>query len=209
MKNSLFVLAGYLIVCTACTNELENSNKIYFYTQDSLYKISFDKPIELDTFYSWLDDDNACSDEHKYRFSKKNFPPQKETGFFWTSYADSTYRITVKHVEKFNCKLNMDYEKIVTPEEYKQRLLKKAEYDHKPIKITYIKEIKIDNKQFLLSAYRVDEKYKNGYWTDYIKASTIVDSNMIVFTADCRANNCKEFIGRMEKTLKTIKIEKE
>jgi len=68
MKNSLFVLAGYLIVCTACTNELENSNKIYFYTQDSLYKISFDKPIELDTFYSWLDyDDNACSDEHKYR----------------------------------------------------------------------------------------------------------------------------------------------
>src|SRR6187431_1170965 len=98
-------LAFILLSLLSCNETRNNTAETTFFTQDSLYKITFTKPIELDTFYSWMDyDDNACSDEHKYRFSKKDFPAQRETGFFWTSFADSTYRLTFKHVEKFACK---------------------------------------------------------------------------------------------------------
>src|SRR6478609_521126 len=102
MNKIHWLISISLILFFACTNHSKEVVEYTFYTQDSLYKITFDKPLELDTFYSWMDeDDNACSDEHKYRFSKKNFPIEMETGFFQLTYADSTYRLTLKHVEKY------------------------------------------------------------------------------------------------------------
>ncbi len=193
----------------ACTNKPENTTEYVFYTQDSLYKITFDKPAELDTFYTWKDeDDNVCSDEHKYRFSRSNFPPQKETGFFWTSFADSTYRITLKHVEGYVCKSEMNFEKMIPAAEYPKILATRAESMKQKLDFLYLKEEKINGITFRLCAYRLNENYKNGYWTHYIKGTTIIDSNIIVFEADCRAKNCDNFIDRMEKTISTVKIKK-
>jgi hypothetical protein len=66
------ILMFVMFYLVSCKNEQKNTIETVFFTQDSLYKITFDKPLELDTFYAWEDmDDNAGSDGFKYRFSKK------------------------------------------------------------------------------------------------------------------------------------------
>ena len=207
-KNQIYFIV--LSVLISCTSPVEHSVKTVFYTQDSLYKITFDKPLELDTFYSWKDsDDNVCSDEHKYRFSKKSFPVQKETGFFWTSHADSTYRITLKHVESYACKSDLSADSlVVSPDAYKRNLLIRAKNDNIPTQVLFSKKTDIHNHIYVLCAYRSTEPYKNGYDTYYLKAYIPVDSNVMVITADCRTYNCDGFINRMEKSFQTIEIER-
>ena len=207
MKYYFILLILFLLGFSSCS-EFSNNSSTIFYMQDSLYKVSFDKPIELDTFYDWKDeDDNACSDVHKYRFSKKNFPPQKETGFFGTSYADSTYRLTFEHVEEFDCKSNKNNRIFMSPDEYREALELKAKSDGKSININYIKELKINEKIFLLCAYQIDESYINKYLTHYLKGITMIDGNAIRITADCRTGDCNDFIESMENTFETIRIE--
>ncbi|HEX8546195.1 MAG TPA: hypothetical protein VF691_04490, partial [Cytophagaceae bacterium] len=200
-----------------CKSAVENSVETSFFTQDSLYKITFDRPIELDTFYTWKDiDDNACSDERKYRFSKKAFPHQKETGFFWNSFVDSTYRITLKHVEGFQCKSQMDHERILEPRTYLSNIYLKFKNDNPKTNIDtlYSKSFKINELSTVVVAYRIKEDYyithdfSNGYWTNYLKLLTEVDNNLFVLTADCRTKDCAGFIERMEKSFRTIRIEK-
>jgi hypothetical protein len=205
------------VINSSCDSKLKNYTTTTFYTQDSLYKVTFDKPIELDTFYTWKDeDDNACSDEHKYRFSKKNFPPQCETGFFWTSFVDSTYRITLKHVEGFDCKSEMDNEKLIESQNHLELIYRKFKSDNPKVSIDTIfqKQIIIKGQSFTLYSYRLKEDYYithnfyNGYWTDYLKALTVIDGNLLVLTADCRTKNNSGFIQRMEKSFETISIER-
>ncbi|MEY5047000.1 MAG: hypothetical protein RLZZ175_359 [Bacteroidota bacterium] len=213
----LFTIILFLLTNFKHKEKLENSISTTFYTQDSLYKITFDKPIELDTFYHWFDiDDNGCSDEHKYRFSKRNFPPQKETGFYWSSYVDSTYRITLKHVEKFACKNGMDHERMLDASVCLQRIYEFSKMDNPIVNIDTIfsKNKIINHQKFSIYAYKLKEDnrithdFTNGYWTHYIKAITVIDSNLIVFTADCRIKNPKGFIQRMEKSFETINLER-
>lgn len=213
-KFPIFSIVMYMLN-VSCDNRLHNFETTTFYTQDSLYKITFDKPVELDTFYTWKDeDDNACSDEHKYRFSKKGFPIQRETGFFWSSFVDSTYRITLKHVEEFGCKSEMDNEKIIESENYLKLIYKEFKTDNPMVNIDTIfqKELIIEGQNITLYSYRLKEdyyithNYSNGYWTDYLKALIKIDDNILVFTADCRTKNNSDFIKRMEKSFNTIKI---
>ena len=210
MKVNIIQTLILLFAIIGCKPQLDNSVETSFYSQDSLYKITFNKPIELDTFYNWKDqDDNACSDEHKYRFSKNEFPTQQETGFFWTSYADSTYRITFKHVEKFDCKEEMDYEKWGTPKEYLNKIIERAKEDKMQIDTLFSKYENVNQRKYILCAYNLNEGYKNGYSTNYLKAITTVDSNLIVITADCRSKKCNGFIERMTQSIKTINIERQ
>jgi len=214
MNNFLIVISVFITsFFLSCDNRLGNSVNTTFYTQDSLYEITFDKPLELDTFYTWKDeDDNACSDERKYRFSKTGFPVQRETGFLGNSFADSTYRITLKHVEGFDCRYgeNMD------AREYLIRLLEKYKGDNPRVNIDtlFSKKANINGQEFIMFAYKIKEDYyitkdyNNGYWTNYLKAITIKDGNSLVFTADCRTKNCNGFIQRMEESFNSIIIKK-
>lgn len=215
--NNFLILVFITSIFQSCDNQLENSVSTTFYTQDSLYEITFDKPLELDTFYTWKDeDDNACSDERKYRFSKIGFPVQRETGFVWTSFADSTYRITLKHVEGFNCQSHFDYGKKIDAKEYLIQIVKKSKVDNPRVNIDtfFSKNTNINGQEFMLFSYKIKEDYHltsdytNGYLTNYLKAITVKDGNSLVFTADCRTKNCNGFIKRMEESFNSIVIKK-
>lgn len=55
MKNTttLFLISMIPIsFLFSCKNEKNYTVETVFFTQDSIYKITFDKPLELDTFYS-------------------------------------------------------------------------------------------------------------------------------------------------------------
>jgi hypothetical protein len=201
-----------LLSLIGCKEQLEMSVETTFYTQDSLYKITFEKPLEMDTFYDWKhQDDNPCDDLHKYRFSKRHFPVQKETGFFLNSAVDSTYRLTIGHVENFFCKATDNSNYLSNNEEYMRKLKTKNQIDSGGEEMEIFKvdnESPIDGKESILYSYKIYEKYRNGYKTNYIKAFAKVDSNMFFVTAECRAADCNNFINRVEKSIQTIQIRK-
>ncbi len=212
MKNTttLFLISMIPIsFLFSCKNEKNYTVETVFFTQDSIYKITFDKPLELDTFYCWKDeDDNSGSDEFKYRFSKKNFPAQRETGFIWDSFADSTYRFTISHNNNFNHKSTLDYNNDSVIIQLKNRIVDKTKTCRELIDSLNVKKISINNQIYAIYNCKIKENYKNGYWTYYCVAYTVIDTNFIAFTADCRSKNCDGFIERFEKTIKSIKIER-
>lgn len=207
---SYFLILMFVIFYLgSCKNEQKDTIETVFFTQDSIYKITFDKPLELDTFYAWEDiDDNAGSDEFKYRFSKKSFPAQRETGFIWHSFADSTYRFTISHNNNFNHKSTRDYNNDSVIIQLKNRIVDKTKTYRELIDSLNVKKISVNNQIYAIYNCKIKESYKNGYWTYYCVAYTVVDSNFIAFTADCRSQNCDGFIERFEKTIKSIKIER-
>jgi predicted DNA-binding protein with PD1-like motif len=216
MLKKISLLIVTIIFLISCRGNIDKTITTTFYSQDSTYKITFEKPIELDTLNDWIDtDDNACSFEHKYRFSKKTFPHQLESGFFWTSYVDSTYRITLKHIEGFRCKSDIDNDIMNDTINYLKHLYNDAKILYPKINIDTLnlKKIRVNNRNFILYSYRIKEdfhvtkNFTNGYWTNYLVALTEIDGNLLDFTADCRSNNCDGFIQKMEKSLETIMIE--
>lgn len=209
-KTIIFLISILAITCLfGCENEKKDTVETVFFTQDSLYKITFDKPLELDTFYSWEDmDDNSASHEYKYRFSEKSYPSQQETGFLWTSFADSTYRFTIMHNRNFYWKTLRDFNNDSSILQLKNRLEYRTLIGEITIDSLEVKKIVINNQAYAISKYKQNENYKNGYWTYYLVAYTVVDSNFISFTADCRSKNCDGFFDRFEKTIKSIKIER-
>lgn len=190
----------------SCKNEQKNTIETVFFTQDSLYKITFDKPLELDTFYSWYKGGcYGCDDENKYCFSKSKFPIEKISGMVFNDYADSTYRLIIEHIDHFKCKSTYNFE--LSPRIRKNHLTdlknRYAEAD-----TLFIENIKLNNTETRIDAYKIKETESDSNWRYYVHAISEIDSNIIDFTADCKSKNCDGFIERFEKTMKSIKIER-
>jgi hypothetical protein len=209
MKESLIFITLTTLMFS-CNKVPEGYIAKSLYTQDSLYKINFYLPIEMDTSYSWTDfDDNQCANERKYRFSKSSFPHYKETGFYSNSitYLDSVYNFTIIHNDEFRCKEEVGYGSILDSKKYAENLKRHSKLDNYPIKILEVKEEVIHDRDFLLASYQINEK-GSKYWTHYLTWITLIDTNRIVFDYRCRSSNPNEFIERMKKSVQSVEIEK-
>jgi len=199
----LMLVMFYLV---SCKNEQKDTIETVFFTQDSLYKITFDKPLELDTFYSWDKGGcYGCDDSRKYCFSKSKFPVEMQSGLFFNNFADSTYRLIIEHIDHFKCKSTYNFE--LSPRIRKNRLTdlknRYAEAD-----TLFIENIKLNNTETRIEAYKIKTS-KSALVCNYtVSAWSVIDSNFIQITADCRSKNCDGFISRFEKTIKSIKIER-
>lgn len=209
MKNieTLFLISMLVIsFLFSCKNEKKDTVQTVFFTQDSLYKITFDKPLELDTFYSWRKAGcYGCDDYQRNCFSKKTFPLEMQSGMLFNDYADSTYRLIIEHIDHFKCKSYYDFE--LSPRIRKNLLdnLKRFNFD---VDTLFIENIKSNNFNNRIKAYKTKENESDSNWRYFVQALTVIDSNVIAFTADCKSKNCDGFIKRFEKTMKSIKIEK-
>ncbi len=199
----LMLVMFYLV---SCKNEQKNTIETVFFTQDSLYKITFAKPLELDTFYSWDKGGcYGCDDKNKNCFSKSKFPIEKISGMVSNDYADSTYRLIIEHIDHFKCKSTYNFE--LSPRIRKNHLTdlknRYAEAD-----TLFIENIKLNNTETRIEAYKTKDHESDSNWRYFVHAISEIDSNLIVFTADCKSKNCDGFINRFEKTIKSIKIER-
>jgi hypothetical protein len=202
-----YFISIFVIFCLhSCKNEQKDTIQTVFFTQDSLYKITFDKPLELDTFYSWDKGGcYGCDDLKKYCFSKSKFPVEKISGMVFNDYADSTYRLIIHHIDHFKCKSTYNFE--LSPRIRKNHLTdlknRYAEAD-----TLFIENIKLNNIETRMEAYKTKDHKSDSDWRYSVHAISEIDSNLISFTADCRSKNCDGFIDRFEKTIKSIKIER-
>ena len=182
MKNNIYLLFLFFLILTSCKKQLENSVKTTLYTEDSIYKITFFKPVELDTSYNWYSaGDNPGNDLDMYRYSKRNFPVSKEGGFFNRFNPDSVYRLTISHIFKFKCKTDRISE---NPSEYLIAKSEVAKSDGVPIDTLLAKRTRINGNVYNIAAYK-GEIYRNGYLTHHIRAATVIDGNEIDFNAEC------------------------
>lgn len=211
MKRLIYIILLLNIFIFRCENNTKIIKEIetVFFTQDSLYKVSFVKPEELDTFYSWYSSNCTSSiSEQRYRYSKKKFPITKESGWFQSPIADSTYRFTLSHIAGYISKSEIDFVKVVKPEWILLNQIGKSKDAGWSIDTLFSKRIKIKNRNFIIAAYKINKDYPNKYWTHYLNAITVIDSNILKFECECRAKDCENFIERMEKAINTIKIVK-
>ena len=153
-KTILFLISILVITFLfSCKNEKKDTVETVFFTQDSVYKITFDKPLELDTFYSW--DKGGCydcDDENKNCFSKSKFPIEKISGMVFNDYADSTYRLIIEHIDHFKCKSTYNFE--LSPRIRKNLLvnLKRLNFDADTL---FIENIKSNNNETRIEAYNL------------------------------------------------------
>ncbi|MFA9214566.1 MAG: hypothetical protein ACEQSR_12075 [Candidatus Methylacidiphilales bacterium] len=201
---SNFNTCNYLLI--GCKNEQKDTIETVFFTQDSLYKITFDKPLELDTFYAWRKEGcYGCDDSRKYCFSKSKFPVEMQSGLLFNNFADSIYRLITEHIDHFKCKSTYNFELSLRIRKNLLTNLKAASFDADTL---FIDNVRSNLNVTNIYGYKTKTYESDSNWRYAVHAITEIDSNLISFAADCRSKNCDGFIDRFEKTIKSIKIER-
>lgn len=207
-KTILFLMSILAITFLfSCKNEKKDTVETVFFTQDSLYKITFEKPLELDTFYSWRKEGcYGCDDYQRICFSKSTFPVEMQSGMLFDNYADSTYRIIIQHIDHYyKCESSKDLK--LSPI-IRKEFISQLKATNESADTLFLKEINISNFHTRVNAFKTKRTKSDVEWRYFIDATSIIDSNLFSFTADCRSKNCDGFINRFEKTIKSIKIER-
>ncbi len=170
MKTPFYIFLLFTILFCNCSRQTQNDNSITtFYLEDSLYKISFIKPSELDTFYSWLNtNDHRCDDMNMYRFSNHLFPVQKENDYLDTTYADSMQRMTFVHIAKYNCKTNISK----SAHEYLLMSIDEAKLTGSTIDTISSQDNKVGNLMFNFWSYKISENLYSNRWKYCLYAIT-------------------------------------
>jgi hypothetical protein len=182
--------------------------------QDSVAKITMDIPIELDTFYTWVNwSDNSCGHVKAYTYSDSNYPTSyKEGGSTKDVFPDSSYRFSVLHTNDFACtpRYRRDIDTVYLLE--KTALLERF-YLNNGINFNWIhREVKtIDGRPFMIFAFRTNEQQNSSAQDKLItqlSAFTHLDSLYIGFSYKCSPGDCEKFIPRMLKSLESTRIER-
>lgn len=198
------ITSTFIGIGSCAQKENEDLRKEKFFLQDSLFSIELEVPIELDSFYSWVDyDDTSCGHERKYRFSDSRYPIFQESGFFYLTYPDSSYRLTISHVNKYACtdrNWKADLQKIIWA--YEAR----AKMDTVSFKVYSAEEAEINGATFQILTFKTDLLPRQKYQSTLLWAFTKIDSIDIKVEYECASKNCDSFIEKMNESIKSIKV---
>ena len=175
-----------------------------FILQDSTTIIGIDLPAELDTFYTWIDhDDTHCGFDRKYRFSNSDYPIFQESGFFYASYPDSSYRLTFTHSAHLECDespWSVDLDDMI------KGLQVQAEADDIEFIVYSSEHKKIDNTDFHTLRFRTDLVPKQAYPSTLIRSFFRVNNINVKVEFECASKGCDKFLARMNRSLESITV---
>jgi hypothetical protein len=182
--------------------------------QDSVAKITIDIPMELDTFYTWVNwSDHNCGDIKTYTYSDSNYPASyKEGGSTKDAFPDSSYSFSLFHSNRFACtpqyRRDIDtvylLERTASLERFHLSNGKDIEWIHREVK-------EINGRPFMIIAFRTNEQQNSSTQDKLIaqmSAFTHLDSLYIGFSYKCSPVDCDKFIPRMLKSLESTRIER-
>lgn len=179
-----------------------------FETEGSKFIITLQVPLELDSFYTWVDwNDNNCGDTRKYRFSNSNYPIIKESGFFYKIWPDSSYRLTFSHINKYDCK-DVAIGKEIDLDIQEASMRDYAQKDSALFELFSKSRSEINGVKFTIFEFKTDVYPRQKYPSTFISADIFIDSLEMHISYECAGNDCELFLPRMKKSLQTIKIEK-
>jgi len=204
-----------MILLTMCTivgisscdkDRISDSRLQTFFLEDSLFRVDVNVPMQLDSFYTWTDyDDTSCGILRKYRFSDSEYPVFKESGFFYPTYPDSSYRLTFSHIYKYDCQNSegkVNLQEIVTGLEERA---KKYRFD---FKLFSLDNVNINGLPFDIIKFKTDLLPEQKYQSTLIWGFTKIDTIHLKVEYECASKNCDSFIEKMNESLESIRVTK-
>jgi hypothetical protein len=197
------ILGCSIVGCKPASTDLTQGKEIFL--QDSLFLVQVSIPKDLNNSYNWVHrSDNECSYISKYRFTDASYPVYKESGFFYKQYSDSCYQLTFSHIENYECQGAMGGDIWIRASSRKEWAashgLDYTEY--------FEKDEEINGLPFSLVAYKMELGKNWKHQIVFISAITLIDDIPVSITGECLGSHCEEFVRRMEKVIKTVKITK-
>ena len=203
-----------LTICTIVAisycdrNKITHSRPETFFLQDSLFRIDVNVPIELDSFYTWVDfdhDDTVCEVLQMYRFSNSKYPIYRKVGFSYPTYPDSSYHLTFSHIYMYDCQ---DSEGRVKLKELIRREEERAKSRGFDFKLFSSESVNINGQAFDIIKFRTNLLPKQKYHSTLIWGFTRVDNIYLKVEYECASKNCDSFIERMSESLESIRVTK-
>ena len=203
---TLLIICIIVAISSCETNKIADSRLETFFLQDSLFSIDISVPIELDSFYTWIDsDDISCGHLRKYRFSDSKYPIIKESGFIHKTFPDSSYRLTFSHIDKYDCQdstWKVDLNELIKGYELKSKM------DSVEFNVISSDKVEINGLTFDILAFKTDLLPRQKYQSKLIWGFTKIGGIDLKVECECAGKTCDSFVEKMSKSLKTMRLTK-
>ncbi len=206
MKNNILILGIILIAAYSCNNQTVKSNNDQIPLDYIEHKINLKNylgvltlclPPEFDTTYFWTNySDYYCGDVEMYRIANKEYSLLQETGMFQKAFPDSLYQVTIEHSKNIGCDDTIE----IDAQLLEHMIERYISIDPSNMEI-FIKELKnINGKKYMVIGSRLHKETRLDMMTE-IYGHWI--SICFIYQGD---KYYTDFINRIRKSLKTIKI---
>jgi hypothetical protein len=201
----IFLVTDILVLFCACNNSIPTDYVEHTIDlKDNLGKLTISLPPEFDTAFVWTHfSDNSCSRTEKFRFANKKYTLHQEKDYIDTLIPDSLYQLTViQFAEAEGCG---DTILEINAEIFEVSVVRYMENNTGAD--IFMKEIKtIQGRDFIvIGSKRVGYPFRWKYGTELF-LFTAVNGRYVGLNFHCQAEDCTDFINRVEKSLPSIKI---
>jgi len=202
----LFLITGILVLFCACNNTIPKDYVEHTIDlEHNLGQLTISLPPEFDTVYSWTRwQGDPCSVQVLYRFANKKYSLPQEQGTYYNFVADSLYQLTIVQF-KYQGECGDTTTKKID-NELLERFVERYMECYLDIDI-FLKEIRtIHKRDFIVigskyTRYHSEEKYETE-----LSLYTEVNGYSVWLEFVCMAEDCTDFMNRIEKSLHSIKI---
>lgn len=116
----------------------------------------------------------------------------------------SCYQLTFSHIDNYECQGAMGGDIWIGASSRKERAAR-HQLDYSEY---FEKDEDINGIPFSMVAYKMGLGKDSKYPIVFISAITLIDNIPIRVTGECLGSDCEDFISRMEKVIRTVKITK-
>jgi hypothetical protein len=126
----------------------------------------------------------------------------QETGFFKSTYPDSSYRVTFSHVDNFECQ---DLDEEFHLNEMVERLEYGSRMDSVQFKLLSAERFEVDGRPFGIIAFR---RFMSTpmFQSTMVWGFVRVDSINLQVEYECARKNCEGFVQEMTESLRSIRV---
>ena len=194
MKSNLFIV---ILILTACNTkpQVAVAGEVIDLKND-IGQLVIDLPSEFDSLNTFSSNSSIV-----YQFLSKSYPPIVDSQPPYIFKGDSLLQFTVSHAKGTEYPRN---KQVIEKADLDRMVLMEKHMDPKNgLDIQSL--MNINNRIFAVIATR--RRIANrGLDHHYISAETIVDSQSVFLHFQCIQPDCKDFVSKMMKSLKTVKI---
>ena len=194
MKSNLFII---ILILTACNTKPQEAIKgEVIDLKNDIGQLVIDLPSEFDSLNTFSSNSSIV-----YQFLSKSYPPIVDSQAPDNFTGDSLLQFTVSHAKSTE---HLGNKQVIEKADLDRMVLEEKHLD--PRNSLDIQSLmNINDRIFAVIATR--RRIANrGLDHHYISAETIVDSQSVFLHFQCIQPDCKDFVSKLMKSLKTVKI---
>jgi len=194
MKSNLFII---ILILTACNTKPQEAVKgEVIDLKNDIGQLVIDLPSEFDSLNTFSSNSSIV-----YQFLSKSYPPIVDSQTPYVFTGDSLLQFTVSHAKSTE---HLGNRRVIEKADLDRMVLMEKHMDPSTV-LDFQALMRIKDRVFAVIAAR--RRIANrGLDNHYISAETIVDGQSVFLHFQCIQPDCKDFVSKMMKSLKTVKI---